>query len=127
MPDKAPEFTEWVMEQLRERRWSQNELARRAGIDSGQMSRVLWERKPGLKVCQAVAEAFGVPVEMVLRLAGHAPQPPGYSPELDEWNSLIEGVDPETVYTWIAAIRAMREGSRRGRQRSPRGKRGTGA
>jgi transcriptional regulator with XRE-family HTH domain len=62
----------WIQENLTERGWSQSELARRANLSSTTISDVLsGSAKPGIHFCKGVADAFGVPRENVLRLAGH--------------------------------------------------------
>ncbi len=67
----ANDFTGWIKEELKERGWSMNELARRAGLSSAHMSNVLNEKqKPGIDFCLGVANAFGEPEEEVIRMAG---------------------------------------------------------
>ncbi len=71
-------FTAWLREELEKREWSQNELARRAGLTSASVSYVLNElRGPGPEFCQAIAQALRLPEEFVFRQAGLlAPVPP---------------------------------------------------
>jgi transcriptional regulator with XRE-family HTH domain len=65
------DFTEWLREQIEDRGWSQNELARRAGVTSGYVSMVMTQaRKPGADFCTGVARALKVPEITVFVEAG---------------------------------------------------------
>lgn len=69
-------FTDWVNEEVHNRGWTQNELARRAHVSSGHLSLVVTERQnPGWDFCAKVAQALGKPPEYALRLAGLLPSP----------------------------------------------------
>ena len=68
------QLANWIRDELQERGWDQAELARRSGITSAQVSRVLSEaRGAGLDFYRGVARAFGIPLEVVLRNAGVLP------------------------------------------------------
>lgn len=61
------DFIEWLLEEMNNRGWGSNELARRANITSAQMSRVLNQlRNPGIEFCHGIANAFGISQEEVL-------------------------------------------------------------
>ncbi len=67
----ATTFSEWLLRELHTRDWSQNELARRAGLGAVTISRVInGERNPGIAFCRGVARAFNMPGEAVLQAAG---------------------------------------------------------
>jgi len=88
-------LTTWVNENLEQRDWSYNLLARKAGLSSGGVSRVMTERrKPGLDFCVGVARAFGERPEYVLRLAGLLPPVPPSVAEEDEILALIRSLPP---------------------------------
>ena len=83
--DRAdPILINWLTAQLSDRNWSQNELARRAGISKGVISEVMNGRRPGIEACKAIAHALGIAAEIILVLAGHLPAPPGYDREAEE-------------------------------------------
>lgn len=68
------EFSEWLNEERNKRGWTQNELARRAGMTSSGVSQVITRRTfPGPEFCRGVARALGVPPERVFRKAGLLP------------------------------------------------------
>lgn len=71
------EFVDWLSNEIRERGWGNNELARRSGVTSSSMSRLLTEQNnPGLEICIGIADALGYPPEYVLRKAGLLPPLP---------------------------------------------------
>jgi transcriptional regulator with XRE-family HTH domain len=78
-------LVEWLQGQLQARQWSNNELARQAGLSSSGVSQVMTGvKKPGLKFCFGVAEALNEPPEKVLRLAGFLPKVPARDEEIEE-------------------------------------------
>jgi transcriptional regulator with XRE-family HTH domain len=92
------DFVDWLNEELNERGWGQNELARRAGVSGGSISHIVNRRKnPGFDVCVGIAEAFSMPPEAVLRRAG--------------WMVMVMGVSarnnpPRPAYTaWAGPAR----------------------
>jgi transcriptional regulator with XRE-family HTH domain len=65
------DFAEWVRGELEKRGWSQNELARQAGLTSAGISRMMTGmRDPGVDLCQGIARAFGIPQIIVFERAG---------------------------------------------------------
>lgn len=70
------DFVAWINEQLKERNWSQAELARRGHFSTGALSRIMnRERMPGVDICRGVAEAFGMRDVDVMKIAGLASNP----------------------------------------------------
>jgi transcriptional regulator with XRE-family HTH domain len=70
------ELSDWLIVQCRERHLSQSEASRRAGLGINAISEIKHGRTPGLKVCKALADFFGVSPLYVLRLAGLLPPVP---------------------------------------------------
>lgn len=67
------DFALWLVQELEARGWSRAELARRTrgGITSTAVDQVVnGQSKPGLKFARAVASAFEMPEEDVMRRAG---------------------------------------------------------
>ena len=95
MAQTPSELIDWINEKLNDKNWSQNELARKAGVTSGVISLVMTGTRPGIKVCKAIANAFGVSEETVLKLAGHLEKERGYDVERDELNSLFDTLPEE--------------------------------
>lgn len=70
-------FSKWILDELNRRGWPPAELARKARIDTGNLSRILsGTRKVGPDVCNSIAEALGLPPELVFRKAGLLPEFP---------------------------------------------------
>lgn len=66
----ATKLGDWLLKELEKRNWSQNELARRAGISSGTVSNLITGTKtPEQNTLIAIAEALKIPKETVLRAA----------------------------------------------------------
>jgi transcriptional regulator with XRE-family HTH domain len=71
---KPLDFSDWLQAEIHRRGWNQAELARRSGITSGQISRVLKrEQSAGLDTMRAVARALDVPLFEVFVSAGLLP------------------------------------------------------
>jgi transcriptional regulator with XRE-family HTH domain len=74
MMSKPLDFADWLQAELQRRGWNQAELARRSGITSGQISRVLnREQSAGLETMRAVAQALEVSLYDVFVRAGLLP------------------------------------------------------
>jgi transcriptional regulator with XRE-family HTH domain len=71
------DFVDWLYSEIASKGWTNNELARRAGVTSSAMSLLLNKKNnPGLETCVGIAEALGYPPEYVLRKAGLIPPLP---------------------------------------------------
>lgn len=69
------EFIAWIQHELQVRGWDQAELSRRGGLSRSQISKMLsGERLAGPNTCRALARAFHIPVEEVLRRSGNLPK-----------------------------------------------------
>jgi transcriptional regulator with XRE-family HTH domain len=68
------DFVTWLNTELNARGWSRSELARRGGVSAEAISQAIsGKTRPGLKLCRAVAKAFGLSLEEVQRRAGLLP------------------------------------------------------
>lgn len=67
------ELIDWLNSQLYDRRLTGAEASKAAGLNIGAISEIINGRTPGLAVCKALANFFGVSPEYVLRLARHLP------------------------------------------------------
>lgn len=88
----------WLSEALEQRKWSQGELARQAGISRSFISRVLsGDAHPSVPFCHKIAAALGESPEKVLRLAGILPSAPAPNdnPTLQEIIELSRNLSPE--------------------------------
>jgi transcriptional regulator with XRE-family HTH domain len=94
----TPDFVDVVQKELEEHDWSVSKLAKRAGIDSSYLGRVLRrERTIGTDACRAVAKALGKSENEYLALAGLAAPPPAPSTERDQLVALIDQMDSDQV------------------------------
>jgi transcriptional regulator with XRE-family HTH domain len=72
--DRQTTFRDWLLEEMRRRKWNQAEVARRTGILPSVISRwVSRDWLPDATSCFKLSEAFGVDFNYVLRMAGHDP------------------------------------------------------
>ncbi len=64
-------FRVWLLGELEHRKWSGAMLARKSNLTRSHISRILsGERMPGVNALVAIAHAFSIPEEVVLRHAG---------------------------------------------------------
>ena len=62
------EFAQWLYDELQHRGWSRREAARRGEISASMFDKVIGGyAKPGLEFCNAVARAFKITRQEVLR------------------------------------------------------------
>lgn len=67
----------WIQVELKERGWSQYELARRSGLSRSLISKTVANKIPAsANFAVSIAHAFGVTPEKTLRLAGILPPLP---------------------------------------------------
>ena len=85
----ANAFVAWLESELEQRRWSYNQLARRAGLSHSMLSRVRAGSPPSWRICHAVATALDLPPEQVFRQAGLLPSIPAEQAEYEEFRHLL--------------------------------------
>ena len=67
-------FSMWLQDQLAQREWTQAELARRSGVSTGQIARLMTgERGVGEQSVVAIAQALKLPPAQVFEAAGILP------------------------------------------------------
>ena len=103
-------FAQWLDGQMRERNWSYNELARRAGVSSASVSMVMTgQQKPGVDFCRGVAGALNQAPEHVFRLAGLLPRKAERDEVVDEILWYFEQMTPESQAHFRLIARAFVE------------------
>ena len=96
-------FGDWLLQRLKEKGWTQSELARRAGLSRGTLSNIInGERGVGENTLIAVAHVLGYPPETVFRAAGILPPAKDRTPEID---AVIEAMN-DLPLSWQAMIAA---------------------
>lgn len=90
------DFSEWLIGELNKRQWSQSDLARAAGTNPSSISHLVNRtRFPGKEICQAIAQAFGYPPDVVFRAAGLLPPQQDMDDETQKMLHLFEQMTPE--------------------------------
>lgn len=103
-------FITWLETELNKRDWRLADLARRANLDTGSISRILsGARKPGPEVCVAIARALNHPPEKIFRLAGLLPTDPGMDTEEKELLHLFRQLGTQQRKLALVALRAWAE------------------
>lgn len=68
-------FTNWLLDELKKRDWSQSDLSKRSGISQGAISKVInGQRNPGMDFCEGLSKALKLPVEIIYKAAGLIPK-----------------------------------------------------
>lgn len=71
MDGMSSELIDWLKQQISDRGWSVRETARRAGLSPTPVNLILsGKANPSLDVYRGLAEAFDIPLDHILRLAG---------------------------------------------------------
>ena len=71
MSQSQTPLVDWLIQACETRGLSWAEASRRAGLSQGTISAIVRGTQPGLEICKGLAGFFGVPLEDVLRMAGH--------------------------------------------------------
>lgn len=80
-----PKLFRWIVDEVERRSWSNNELAKRAGLSPSHLSMVMsGQRSVTFDFCAAIAKAFGERPEVLFRKAGLLPPSSGKMDELNE-------------------------------------------
>lgn len=117
MSESQTPLVAWLIQACETRGLSWAEASRRAGLSQGTISAIVRGTQPGLEICKGLAGFFGVPLEDVLRLAGHMlPTPsPAWPPELVALVREVENLPAPLQRAVIRAWRAVLEGIATGR------------
>jgi len=90
-------FIDWFEVELKSRKWSRAELARRSGINQSSLAMIYsGDRKPGTELCTNIARAFNLPPEAVYRAAGLLPPIPDENVKAQELAHLANEM-PDTA------------------------------
>lgn len=93
--DKTREFLETEM---KARGWKQADLARASKLDSAVISNIInGRRKMGEETGRAIADAFGLPPEIVFRAGGLLPDVPEEVAREEELDYLLSQLTPEDL------------------------------
>ena len=102
-------FIDWLDKMLRERGWTDYQLAKRAGISHSVISKARSGSLPKWDACEKIAGAFGVPPVMAFRKAGLLPDKDDIDESLEEANHLLGELPEDIQEEALALIRTMHE------------------
>ena len=110
----------WINQKLQERGWSQNQLAREAGLTKSQVSRIVNEKTPSNHEAHSLGRALNVPPETIMRLAGQLPPSPNHNDKSDEMMQIFSGLADDDQDEILQMGRLKLERHKRGKQRTER-------
>ena len=87
----------WLLQERRKRRWSQAELARRAGVSRPTISNYESGKtqNPNPDVIQAIARILEIPTEDAFRAAGLLPLKPEHTPANAQLDYIFSQLSPD--------------------------------
>lgn len=92
----AMDFSDWLVDWLNKKGWTQSELANRAGVTRTAISDVISRRRnPGTDLCLAIARALDLPPEIVFRAAGLLPPAPSNTEFEEHFLHLLRQLPPK--------------------------------
>jgi transcriptional regulator with XRE-family HTH domain len=115
-------FSEWLLRELDERGWNQADLARASCLTTAAISRLMnGSRGIGPDACNAIANAFKLPPEIVFRKAGLLPLDKEEIPGMAELCVLVELLDDDDRQELLEIARLKLERQEREKDRKARG------
>lgn len=103
------EFATWLQQEMTQRNWDQAELARRSGVTTAQVSRVMTgDRRAGPTFCRKIARALHLSPEEVFRQAGLLPPERSKPDGADELLHLYMELGEADQTRLLAIARALR-------------------
>ena len=113
------ELAVWIRSEAKKRGWPLAEVARRANTNAGALYEIVnGRRDAGFRLCAKIADAFGVPSERVLRIAGLLPsgvaggEGDEVKQELDDYWAYLSS-DEREVITALARVLYEKQAQRR--------------
>jgi transcriptional regulator with XRE-family HTH domain len=105
-------FMGWLDMHLQRLGWTDNQLAKKAGISHSVISKARKQTQSvGWDACVGIAGALDLPPEVVLRQAGHLPTPPDRDDEAEELLHLFQQLPQDKKTDLLNIARMYREGS----------------
>jgi transcriptional regulator with XRE-family HTH domain len=101
-------LSDWLIKELRDRGWSQRELARRSGISQTQISNVINDQaNAGADFCLSIARPLHYNPEDIMRMAGLLPSLPPAVAEEDEVIRIFRNLPTRLRDAAIAMLRGL--------------------
>lgn len=84
-------FSDWLVEEIKNRGWTQSELSRRARVNRQVISSYINARRdaPDERILIQIAGALNLPPESVFRAAGLLPPVSKDAADLEEWREIL--------------------------------------
>jgi transcriptional regulator with XRE-family HTH domain len=91
------DFSNWLLEQMNSRGWSQADLSRMSGLTRQSVSDYINRRrtKPEPNALVSISKAFGMSPVTVFRKAGLLPDTTSDQAQMDDWQYLLNQLPPE--------------------------------
>lgn len=120
-------FSEWLIGEIKQRGWSQSDLARASGLTRQVISYYLVgeSKSPNPEALRAIASALKLPPETVFRAAGILP-PASDDPWADEMAFKLAELDPAKRAMAERLIQALAEQEEAEKTKTLKAKRSTG-
>lgn len=104
----SDEFVRWLNLEVERRGWSFRELARRAGLSSGMISKVTTQQvMPSWEFCYKISQAFKLNPVVTFRLAGLMPPGRPKVSEEEAAGALIRHLSPDYRRFVITTLEAL--------------------
>ena len=101
-------FGSWLLDEIEERKWSQADLAEKAGVTNATISRLVnGTRNPGPDLAKKLADALNYPPEFVFRIADLLPPKSESNPTLEEANRLLSELPEEYQKQALQLVRFL--------------------
>ena len=120
-------FSSWLSEKMREREWSQSDLARASGLTRQSISYYLSDKskQPDEFALQRIAHALKLPPEQVYRAAGTLPPKAKDDPWVDEMAHKLSQLPPNLRDVANRLIDSLAESEEATRKAKPKPKSAT--
>ena len=103
------DFITWLDQELGRRGWSDNQLAKRAGISHSVISKARSGSLPKWEACEAIAGALRMPPETVFRAASLLPKETEGEVDFDEWRYILALLPEKERYELLQIARLKLE------------------
>ena len=101
-------FSVWLQQEIDTRGWNQAELHRKSGLSRTIISDVLSGKvSPGFDFCVAIGQAFHLPGDQVLRLAGLLPPVPAKTEQHEKLLYMYDQLNKQDQETVLSMMRFL--------------------
>lgn len=102
-------FNKWLLDQLKDKDWTQADLSRASGLTSAAISKYMNGRTPDENAIRKIAKALKLPPEFVFEKAGKLPPKPELSTIKRKLAHLAESLPDSDVEMVIALLEQRSE------------------